>query len=259
MGETDNRLGTLLIKNKAVNYQQLTQALEFQAKLNDKNKMPLGEVLIQFGFVTRSSIVEVLKEQEAIKKEQEREKQLAEEAKNNKSQAFTFKPSFNRVKKDEKPLPPPPPPVMDVNLASKTGPKISNNIYSDRSKHKPIGEIMLEKEYINRSQLSHALEYQSTLPSINYKPIGEVLIDLKYITREQLSSALNIQPPINNSLGEILTQLGIIDATQLSIVLMQQHSVGGKNVMIGELLMQHGFITKEQLDLALEEQKKRTR
>ncbi len=250
MSETDNRLGSLLIKNRLINYHQLTQALEFQAKIN--NKIPLGEVLIQFGFITRSSLIESLNEQKDIKKQAEEKDVKAEKV--NKPQLFTVK--FGKINKDLSP--PLPPTQMDESPANKIGPKISNNIYSDRSKHKPIGEIMVEKEYITRDKLTHALEYQSKLSTVNYKPIGEVLIDLNYITREDLNKALGVQPPVNsNVLGEILKQLGIIDATQLALVLSQQYSIGGKAVMIGELLLEHGFITKNQLDLALEEQKRR--
>lgn len=262
MSDTDIRLGALLMKKKMINYQQLTQALEFQAKLISSNRMPLGEVLIQFGFINRNTLVETLKEQEKLKKDDDLQNQINSETESpfSKSQGFVVKPSFNLMNKANTPPPPPPPPPaqVDVSPASKTGPRISDNMYSDRSRHRPIGEILVEKEFINRAQLTHALQYQSVLPPIHYKPIGEVLIDLKYITREQLNTVLGIQPPVNtNALGEILKQLGMIDASQLSIVLMQQYSVGGKPVLIGELLIQHGFITKEQLNLALEEQKKR--
>lgn len=263
MSDLDDRVGALLIQKLLINKHQLTKALEFQAKLNERNYMPLGEIMIQLGFISRSNLVEVLKEQ------------------------------TNMRKAVEQVSPPPPPPTTTVpanfklsiikpnlnssnlNITNKNnqtqnsvqvaeeninwnGPKISNKIYSEKAKHKPIGEILVEKGFINREQLTQALQYQSVLPPTHYKPIGEIMVELKYVTREQLNTALGIQPPVsNNSLGEILKQLGMIDASQLAIVLMQQHSIGGKYVPVGELLVQHGFISKEQLNQALEEQKKR--
>lgn len=268
--ESDKRLGTLLIKKRLINYQQLTHALEFQTKLISNNRIPIGEILIQFGLINRNSLNEALKEQEELNKSVSSKTPppppppntiTENESPFSKSQGFGVKPVFNLINKN---APPPPPPKQNIqepekDLANRGIPKVSNNINSDKSKHKPIGEMLVEKGYIDKSQLSKALQYQSSLPPTHFKPIGEVLIDLNYVTREQLESVLNVQaPPNKNSIGEILKQLGIIDAPQLAMVLSQEYSIGGKSVMTGELLLQHGFITKAQLDLALEEQRKRS-
>lgn len=151
-----------------------------------------------------------------------------------------------RVYFDKKPdslLPPPPPPM-------------NSGVEKERAKQKPIGEILVEKGYITRHNLSHALQYQSKLPPSLYKPIGQILVELGFVTKEQVEEALSLQPPKNgHSIGEILTKLGFINEAQLSAILSQQHSVGGKPVLIGELLVEHGFINKEQLEQALKIQK----
>lgn len=135
-------------------------------------------------------------------------------------------------------------------------PPMNSGVEKERAKQKPIGEILIEKGYLTRHKLSHALQYQSTLPPSLYKPIGQILIDLGYATKEQVDESLSVQPPkIGHTIGEILTKLGFINEAQLSAVLSQQHSVGGKQVLIGELLVEHGFINKDQLEQALKIQK----
>lgn len=135
-------------------------------------------------------------------------------------------------------------------------PPMNSGVERERAKQKPIGEILIERGYLTRHKLSHALQYQSTLPPSLYKPIGQILIDLGYATKEQVEESLSLQPPkIGHTIGEILTKLGFINEAQLSAVLSQQHSVGGKQILIGELLVEHGFINKEQLEQALKIQK----
>ncbi len=52
MSELDSKIGYLMVKKGMINIHQLTQALEFQTKLNTQNYLLLGEILIQMGFAT---------------------------------------------------------------------------------------------------------------------------------------------------------------------------------------------------------------
>lgn len=218
------KLGEILIKKGLINYQQLTKALEFQSKLSEGNYMQLGEILIKFEYINREQLLSALD---------------------------------NQKRSNIQPPPPPPPANIFKKAPPPPTPVIKKDILQPKPISKPIGEILIEKGFIQRFQLTKALEYQASLPKTHFKPIGEVLVDLHYITREQLDESLGIQPPKdNNSLGEILKQLGIIDESQLALVLMQQHSIGDKKILLGELLVQHGFINQEQLNKALEIQKK---
>jgi uncharacterized protein (DUF433 family) len=229
------KLGEILIKKGLINHKQLTEALEYQARLNETNYMPLGEIIVKLGYITKEQLLSVLDIQKKIN--------------------IPPPPPTSTL------IPPPPPPKISEKKL--TSPLLSVNTKNTKmlnkpteNINKPIGEILIEKGFIQRFQLTKALEYQESLPKTHFKPIGEILIDLNYITRDQLNEALGIQAPKNNnSLGEILKQLGLIDESQLAIVLMQQHSIGDKKVLLGELLVQHGFITKEQLNKALEIQK----
>jgi len=117
-------------------------------------------------------------------------------------------------------------------------------------KRKPIGEILIQKGFITPQQLDEALKYQSTLFYDDYKPIGEILIDFNYVTKEQLNECLGIQTPMNpNSLELILKQLGLLNNTQLAIVLSREYSLDGKHsIPTGDFLIKNGFITQEKLD-----------
>lgn len=95
-------------------------------------------------------------------------------------------------------------------------PPMNSGVEKERAKQKPIGEILIEKGFLTRHKLSHALQYQSTLPPSLYKPIGQILIDLGYATKEQIDEALTLQPTkIGHTIGEILTKLGFINEAQL--------------------------------------------
>ena len=58
-----------------------------------------------------------------------------------------------------------------------------------------LGDLLLEKGYINKKQLQLALRKQSEF-AINYDkgvPIGKVLIELEYVTVDEVAEALNDQ------------------------------------------------------------------
>lgn len=248
MSELDSKIGYLMVKKGMINIHQLTQALELQAKLNTQNHLLLGEILIQMGFATKNNVTEILVEQKRLRKVDPIPLPINYKLSIVKPNKTILKTEIEKKSSET--------PIVEEYI-NRSSPKISNSIYSEKSKHKPIGEILLEKSLINREQLSQALQYQSVLPPTHYKPVGEVLVELKFISRENLNLALGVQSPVsNNSLGEILKQFGLIDASKLAIVLTQQHS-STSSIPVGELLLQHGFITKEQLNRALEEQRRR--
>jgi len=57
---------------------------------------------------------------------------------------------------------------------------------------KRIGEVLCEKDYLERSQLERALSQQK----IRHRRLGEILIELGYVTRPQLNEALSLQAGI---------------------------------------------------------------
>ena len=68
-----------------------------------------------------------------------------------------------------------------------------------------LGDLLLNKGYINKKQLNEALREQSAR-AINYNesvPIGKILVELKYITIEEVTEALNEQPDTKDKVEEI--------------------------------------------------------
>ena len=68
-----------------------------------------------------------------------------------------------------------------------------------------LGDLLLNKGYINKKQLNEALREQS-VRAINYDesiPIGKVLIKLGHITVDEVTEALNEQPKIKEEVEEI--------------------------------------------------------
>jgi len=245
MSGLENRLGNLLVDRGYIDHQQLTDALEYQAKLGDDNFQPLGKVLINFGYITREQLEDVLKEQAELRRKQG---------------SFAPPPPPPPVQKQsvqEKIAPPLPPPAKEVKELKKEVKEVLIQKPFIKSR-KPLGEILVDNGFIDHDQLTKALEYQSTLPPTYYKPIGEIMVELGYITREQLNLALGVQKPLEpNPLGQVLKDLGFINDVQLAKNLIEHYSLNDNNIMpIGEILIQHGLITREQLMNALELQKK---
>jgi len=64
---------------------------------------------------------------------------------------------------------------------------IINKALDSHRKRKPIGQILIEQNLINRKQLQEALERQK----ISHKPLGDTLISLGFITKDQYLIALS--------------------------------------------------------------------
>ncbi|KPA13090.1 general secretion pathway protein E [Candidatus Magnetomorum sp. HK-1] len=89
---------------------------------------------------------------------------------------------------------------------------IINKALDSHRKRKPIGQILIEQNLINRKQLQEALERQK----ISHKPLGDTLISLAFITKDQYLIALskhfnmptrsleafNISKSLQKSIGE---------------------------------------------------------
>jgi len=89
---------------------------------------------------------------------------------------------------------------------------IINKALDSHRKRKPIGQILIEQNLINRKQLQEALERQK----ISHKPLGDTLISLGFITKDQYLTALskhfnmptrsleafNISKSLQKSIGE---------------------------------------------------------
>jgi hypothetical protein len=93
------------------------------------------------------------------------------------------------------------------------------------------------------------------------RPIGQILLDGEFISPYDLERALEQQKHTNELLGEILVNMGILDPIDLKAILSINKDLAsledalklaaGVRRLMGELLLQARRITSEQLDLAL--------
>lgn len=254
-------IGNLLIKKGYIDYHQLSKALEFQSKLSQRDYAPIGEILVRIGIITREVLSEVLNIQAELRTKPypEEENKIFNSIPST-SPRMSVSPKF--ISTSNKILAKPTPPteqkiVSEPAIIKKVDtippkPSIPNSPI-----RKPLGEILVEKNFITREQLQKTLDYQAELNSKGiHRTLGEILLEFNYVTREQINLAVKAQPPVNpNSIEEIAKKMGFLNEAELSGILRQLHAVGNNSISIGDLLLQHGFINKEQLEQILKIQK----
>ncbi len=106
--------------------------------------------------------------------------------------------------------------------------------------NKQLGEILLEKEVISKSQLDAALKKQNREKG---KYLGQILMEIG-VPQEKINQALlyyNKRKPI----GQILIDLGVITPEQLEKALDKQKQLKEKGVkkLLGILLVETGLMT----------------
>lgn len=97
------------------------------------------------------------------------------------------------------------------------------------------------------------------------RPIGQILIDGEFVSPEDVEVALERQSQTNGLLGEILVGMGVLDSKELAAALHVQKdfistedavkAASGIRQLLGELLIRAKRIAPHQLDAALNEQK----
>ena len=116
----------------------------------------------------------------------------------------------------------------------------------------PIGQILMNKGYLNQQQLTEALEYQCKLPSSSYMPVGKILVEFGYVTETQVQEALNQQPKFQHPpIGQILVKEGLIHEGQLAHVLALQHQSEHSQKKLGTILIEQGYATREAIEETL--------
>jgi hypothetical protein len=98
------------------------------------------------------------------------------------------------------------------------------------------------------------------------RPLGNILLDGEFVAHEDLKRALEDQIQSNQLLGEILVRMGVIDEVDLDVVLSIQKDLvslkdaiklaAGVQQLLGDLLIQARRITPEQLGHALKEKQR---
>jgi hypothetical protein len=98
------------------------------------------------------------------------------------------------------------------------------------------------------------------------RPLGQILLDGQFISRDDLARALELQKHTNEMLGEILVRMGVLDPADLEAVLSVNKDLSsleeavnlaaGVRHLLGELLLKSGRISAQQLEHALLEHKR---
>lgn len=124
-----------------------------------------------------------------------------------------------------------------------------------KENHRPLGQLLVEREYITAEQLQAALLIQKELAD-EYTPLGDVLVMQGHLTEAQLQEVLAVQGRFQRKpLGQILVDMGCLEEWQLSYALCVQHNAPPeKHIMLGDVLLAMQYITPEQLQVALSEQ-----
>ncbi len=110
-----------------------------------------------------------------------------------------------------------------------------------------LGQALTDLGFITAGELTAFIQSDKTAP------IGELLIERGYLDREKLNKALDYQRVHGGRLGAICVELGYLTYEQLDSVFARTEQ---KKVLLGEELVASGMITREQLNDALEMQKR---
>jgi hypothetical protein len=117
-----------------------------------------------------------------------------------------------------------------------------------------IGEALIAKGYITRTQLDRALAIQKHESD---RLVGQVLIDIGCVTvfellsvvsgqlADKLRSEAGITPPV----GKVLLDAGLISTAQLEASLYYQERKGGR---LGDVLVELRLATRTQIEQILE-------
>ena len=86
------------------------------------------------------------------------------------------------------------------------------------------------------------------------RPLGQILLDGQFISRDDLARALELQKHTNEMLGEILVRMGVLDPADLEAVLSVNKELSsleeavnlaaGVRHLLGELLLKSGRISE---------------
>jgi hypothetical protein len=117
-----------------------------------------------------------------------------------------------------------------------------------------IGEALIAKGYITRTQLDRALAIQKHEPD---RLLGQVLIDigcctvfeLLSVVSGQLADKLRMEAGITPPVGKVLLDAGLISPAQLEASLFYQERKGGR---LGDVLVELRLATRTQIEQILE-------
>lgn len=111
-------------------------------------------------------------------------------------------------------------------------------LVNNKREEKTLGQILLEKNLINKAQLALALQLQKKEPG---KYLGQILQEMG-VPQDEINKALDYARK-RKPIGEILIDSGVINQEQLAIALEKQRKLkqSGLSKPLGILLVEMGF------------------
>lgn len=252
-------LGQILLEKKWVTESDLKDALEYQCRLPKINHQPLGEILVTLGYISKHQLDEALGIQPKFEMDPIGQALVKQGVIVDWQLSHALKLQFGSA--NPKRLG-----SIIVELGYATREIIENAVnqyYQQQTicetqghqpHHKsqqPLGQILVEKNFISPEQLEFALEYQNHLPR-RYIPLGDIMILKGLISEEQLQEALSSQPAFSHEpIGQILIKEKVIQEWQLAHALCLQYEPRTKPKNIGTVLVELGYASHEAIEAAL--------
>ncbi len=226
------RIGELLLKQGLIKKEELAEALSIQSREKEAQKLPLGEIFVEMGTLTRSQLDGLLQHPELRKNigTLALMKNLIDQ------EALDYCLSIKE------------PSELIGQVLIREGfltPEEVETLLREQTNSRRFGELALSLGVVRKKALETALRIQKSP-----RKLGEILCDLGVINPLDLNHFLikhNKQLPI----GDILVSLGYMTEEQLKLAAMEQSQ--GVETLEAGLLRKH-VISREQYQIGLSKQ-----
>lgn len=264
-------LGRKLIAKGYLNANELKDAIEYQQRLPQMLYRPIGQILIELGYINQEQLDEALSEEKPQARSRIGEllvqDGLITEWQLSHALSLQFSPSYAQKRLGQI--------LVDLNYTDRESiestvakyfkpetpvapvsdaPPVPSPTELPRSEpvHQPLGQILLDKDFITQWQLDEALQVQQENAG-EYMPLGDILIAHNYLSEEQLQRALAEQQPFKQMpVGQILVTEGVIEDWQLAQALSQQlTSTQNPRQPLGQILVNLGFTSQTAIEQAM--------
>lgn len=116
---------------------------------------------------------------------------------------------------------------------------------------KPLGEQLLESGLLTEEQLKQALALQKQDPE---RLLGHILVESRFLSQTEFDQFMQARIGIQQPLGELLIQKGLITRAQLNQALSIQLQTGPAGKPLGQVLVELGAIRQSVLEEIIQQQ-----
>ena len=123
---------------------------------------------------------------------------------------------------------------------------------------KRFGALALSKGFVNNQQIIEALAIQikENIENKKYRPIGEILLQLGYLNNQEIKEL--IEPKFEKRFGEIAVSKSLINLDLLlkaMAIQVEEEVKNDKHRLLGEILIDMGVMNASQVNEVLTEMK----